>query len=68
MSSSKIDVKVVWHGSVASLEPMTKAAKQWMDENLRVEGWQWLGNMLCIEPRYADEIAGGMQAAGLVVA
>jgi hypothetical protein len=46
---------------------VTDAGKEWLKENCRTEGWQWLGECLAIEPRYARDIVEGMQGDGLVV-
>ena len=47
--------------------PLSPAAKEWVDDNLALEGWQWLGAGFACEPRYAGDLAQGMSDAGLVV-
>jgi hypothetical protein len=64
---AETDVIVSNEGSVFLLNPVTDAGKEWIKENCRTEGWQWLGECLAIEPRYALEIVEGMQGDGLVV-
>ena len=49
------------------LTPSTPEGKAWIDENLGLESWQWLGNSCAIEWRYAPDIVNGMQEAGLEV-
>lgn len=34
----------------------TKEAKQWVKDNLECESWQWLGNTLWMDIRFADTI------------
>lgn len=45
----------------------TKAARAWVDANVALEGWQWLGNGFGVDHRYAVDLADAMAAAGLVV-
>ena len=65
--SRKSDVEFLNHGSVCMVVPLTPAAKEWVDDNLALEGWQWLGGGFACEPRYAGDLAQGMTDAGLVV-
>lgn len=53
------------HGSIVSIQPLTPAAKEWIDENVAAEPWQFLGDNLCIEHRFADSVITGMHDAGL---
>lgn len=61
------DVTVSNQGSLIMLSIITPEAKAWVEENVQTETWQWLGNNLCVEPRYADNVIDGMQADGLSV-
>ena len=61
------DVLVENHGSVALLTPMTPDARQWIDEHVQVEPWQWIGCSIACEPRSLEQIVEGMQESGLVV-
>jgi len=47
--------------------PMTAGAKEWCDEHVQSEPWQWLGASLVVETRYAWGLAQGMRDAGLVL-
>lgn len=60
-----VDVYCVNCGSIIQFEPRTDEARAWFDENVQSEGWQWLGNRLCIEPRLADNLLQGIIEAGL---
>jgi hypothetical protein len=55
------------HGSVALFTPMTPDARQWIEENVHVEPWQWIGCSVACEPRCLDQIVEGMQEDGLIV-
>jgi hypothetical protein len=46
----------------------TPAARKWVDENVQLEGYQWLGaNSFGVEHRFARDLSAGMQEAGLMV-
>jgi hypothetical protein len=62
-----IDLHVEAHGSVALLTPLTDAERGWVDANLAVEPWQWLGAALAIEPHCVDALVEGAVDAGLEV-
>lgn len=60
------DIFVRCEGSLFLFEPLTNAAKQWIDENVQTDS-QWFGNALVVEWRYAAELAAAMRADGLVL-
>lgn len=61
------DVLVRNEGSVVMLTPKSEEARAWVDENLGLESWQWLGNSFAVEWRYAPDIVDGMVGDGLEV-
>jgi hypothetical protein len=61
-TKNKPDVRVHDCGSIVQLEILTPAGRKWVAENVESEGWQWLGNRLCIEPRMVVDIVAGMQS------
>jgi hypothetical protein len=61
------DVLVANQGSVFVFNPLTARAKEWIEENVQSEDWQWFGTTLVVEHRYAWGLAQGMQDAGLVL-
>jgi hypothetical protein len=63
----KTDVLVGDHGSVCMVTPMSPAAREWVDENVSLESWQWLGTSFSCEPRYVTSLIEGMQEDGLTV-
>ena len=65
--TSRYDVEFLNHGSIIMVVPVTPAAKAWVEENLALESWQWLGGGFTCEPRYASELAESMSADGLTV-
>jgi len=64
---SQPDVIVDNYGSIVGLAPMTQAARDWIEENVATESWQWLGGVLNVESRYAADLVVGMQEAELIV-
>jgi len=61
------DVLVASAFTTFVFSPITARAKQWVDENVQSEPWQWLGNSLVVETRLAWGLAIGMKNAGLVL-
>jgi len=53
--------------TVFRLEPITGKAKDWIEENVRYESYQMLGNSVIVEHRYIADIVAGMREAGLVI-
>jgi hypothetical protein len=46
---------------------MTAAGRDWIDENVASEDWQWMGLSLAVDVRYVENLVEGMQEAGLTV-
>lgn len=61
------DVRVVREGSVWLFTPESDAARGWVEENVPLEDWQWLGTGFGVEWRYGPGLVAGMLEAGLVV-
>ena len=58
------DFALVDHGSIAMLTPRTKAAREWIANNLPDDAPR-MGNGVAIEPRYVLPILDGIDAEGL---
>jgi hypothetical protein len=69
MKSNKpqVDVLVANAFTTFVFTPMTARAKEWIEEQVQSEPWQWLGASLVVETRYAWGLAAGMKDAGLVL-
>jgi len=63
-----VDVEVSNQGSIVMIRPVSKAAKDWVDEKVQLEGWQWMGGAFACEPRMVENLVDGMTGDGLVVA
>jgi hypothetical protein len=46
------------------IEPKTKEAKQWINDNVHVESWQWLGAGLAVDSKFVPGLLEGMKEAG----
>jgi hypothetical protein len=60
------DISVSNHGTIFLFQPLTEAAREWIDGNV-VGETQWFGSALCVEHRYAYDLAVGMCRDGLVL-
>jgi hypothetical protein len=63
----QVDVLVADAFTTFVFTPMTARAKDWFDEHVESEPWQWLGASMVVETRYAWGLAAGMKDAGLVL-
>lgn len=61
------DFRLTDCGSIVALTPLTSEAEEWLNDNVHSEAWQWMGSSLCIEPRYAMDIAAGMDRDGFTI-
>lgn len=64
----KPDIRFEDHGSVVLVRPLTDAAREWIDENVQQEGWQWFGGALGVDARYAWALREAAAFNGLVLA
>lgn len=61
------DVTIRCFGSQFLLTPVTTAAKHWVEENVHIEGWQWMGKAFAVDQHFIENLVSAMQADGLVV-
>jgi len=62
------DVQITNHGTMFFFWPKNDKARQWVDENIPLESWQWHGDeAFAVDGRYALDLAQGMIDAGLEV-
>ena len=61
------DVLVDNQGTIMVLTPQTQKAKDWFDENVEAEGWQWIGDGLGVDHRMAENLLQGILTSGLTV-
>ena len=68
MTTPAIDVQIENEGCVFMFHVLTDTAREWVNENVGLESWQWLGRAFSVEHRFAEDLASGMQEDGLNVA
>lgn len=62
------DVQINDQGSVVVFIFNSQSAKEWANENLQTEHWQWFGsNALAVDHRFADPIITFLQDDGFSV-
>ena len=61
------DFSISDQGTVISIRPRNEAARQWLDENVISEPWQWVQNALCVEARFARDLIIEIEQAGFEV-
>ena len=62
-----MDVRVTNHGTIFTFELLTKKALEWVTNRVHAEPHQFLGGTLCVEHRFAWDLAVGMVEDGLEV-
>jgi hypothetical protein len=63
-----MDVNVRDEGTVVLLSLQSDEAHDWVDENVAVEDWQWMGqHSFCVDHRFAVPLIEGMIRGGLEV-
>jgi hypothetical protein len=61
------DFQIADHGSIISIRPLNEAARQWLDENVVSEPWQWVQGALCVEARFARDLLIEIEEAGFEI-
>jgi hypothetical protein len=62
------DVIVRNHGNQFTCTLVTKAAQDWVKENVEIEGWAWMGNaVFSVDQHYIEDLVAGMEEANLLV-
>jgi hypothetical protein len=61
------DVEVHFHGSVVAFHLLSPAGKAFVEEFVDAAGWQYMGDALCVDHRFAEGLAAGMMENGLEV-
>ena len=61
------DFQITNQGSIFLIRPLNPAARQWLDENVVSEPWQWVQDALCVETRFARDLVVELEEAGFRV-
>jgi hypothetical protein len=67
MTSPAADFSLTNHGTIFTIEPVTQQAKDWFDENVPTEGWQWMGSACSVEPRCIEPLVEGILEEGMTI-
>lgn len=61
------DLRILDHGTVVQFMPVSTRGREWLSTELVSEPWQWLGDTIAVDHRYALGIAQGAVSDGLDV-
>lgn len=61
------DFSISDQGSIFLIRPLNEAARQWLNENVVAEAWQWAQGALCVETRFARDLVREIVEAGFEV-
>jgi len=50
--------------TIYMIEPKTEEVREWVDENVGVPDYMWMGPRFAVEARYVDDLIHGMAEAG----
>ena len=67
LPAPKPDLIVTNHGSTTVINMVTPLARQWVEQNVDVPDWAWMGLGFACEPRMVEQLVEGAEAAGLEV-
>jgi hypothetical protein len=49
------------------IELKTRKAKQWINDNVQAESWQFMAGNLVVDHHYIEDLAYGMKMGGLTL-
>lgn len=58
------DFEVSDWGTIVLVTPLTDEARQWVDDNVYTEPWQWMGGGFACEPRMVEALLEGIEVDG----
>jgi hypothetical protein len=61
------DFQIADHGTIISIRPLNPAARQWLDENVVSEPWQWVQGALCVETRFTRVLVVELEEGGFEI-
>lgn len=68
MKNETPDVTIEDQGSIVVFTIETESARSFIEENVQLESWQWLGqNSFAVDHRFANGLVDGMSDNNLVV-
>lgn len=67
MSSATPSFTAVCHGNVWMVTPMNSEAQAWVDENVPLDDWQWIGRGFSVDQHYVENLIEGIAEAGFTI-
>lgn len=64
---AKVDFHLIDAGSLVGFYPLTAEARDWFNNSVTSDGWQWMGNICYVENRYAGDLYAGIVSEGFAV-
>ena len=61
------DFSISDQGSIFLIRPLNEAARQWLQENVVSEPWQWVEGALCVETRFVRDLIIEIEEAGFEI-
>ena len=61
------DIQIENASSIVLIRPMTASGKEWVEQKVQAESWQWFGGAIAAEPRTVQAVIDGAKADGLKV-
>ena len=61
------DFQITDQGTIILIRPLNEAARQWLDENVVTEPWQWVNDALCVEARFARDLIIEIEQTGFEI-
>jgi hypothetical protein len=61
------DFQIADQGTIFLIRPLNEVARQWLDENVVSEPWQWVQGALCVEARFARDLLSEIEEAGFEI-
>jgi hypothetical protein len=61
------DFCITYHGTIATITPLSDMCRGWIEANVAIEPWQRFGPSIAIEPRYVKQLVRGMIDAGFMI-
>jgi hypothetical protein len=61
------DILIDHEGSLVGFHLLSIAAQEWFNENVASEPWQWMGNILWVDHRYAADLFRVLEEEGFAI-
>jgi hypothetical protein len=66
-TQAEFDVEVVSRTAIVAIQLNSDESREWAQENLGLEDYQWWGSVICVDHRYAAGILDLLRDEGFTV-